>query len=105
VLSGKYGTYVADGSTNATLPKGVSVEELTFQQALDLLAERAARAPAGRAPRGARRSAPAKPVAEKRPATVKKPAAEKKPVREKKSPAEKRPPKAAKRSAKSPTPG
>ena len=106
VLSGKYGTYVADGTTNATLPKGVTVEELTFQQALDLLAERAARGPA-KARRGEKRAAAPKAAAPKaaapKTAAAKKPAAEtapaaaKKSTRERKSPAEKRPPKAAKR--------
>jgi DNA topoisomerase-1 len=52
LLAGRYGNYVTDGTTNATLPKDVAPEELTFQQALDLLAERAARGPA--APRGRR---------------------------------------------------
>jgi DNA topoisomerase-1 len=53
LLEGKYGNYVTDGNTNATLPKDVAPDALTFQQALDLLAERAARGPAG--PRGKRR--------------------------------------------------
>jgi DNA topoisomerase-1 len=56
VLSGKYGNYVADGVTNATLPKGVMVEELTFAEALNLLGERAARGPAK--PRRGGRAAP-----------------------------------------------
>ncbi len=46
VLSGRFGTYVTDGTTNATLPKDISVEDLTFDEALDLLAQRAARGPA-----------------------------------------------------------
>jgi DNA topoisomerase-1 len=45
LLSGRYGNYVTDGTTNATLPKDIAPEALTFQQALDLLAERAARGP------------------------------------------------------------
>lgn len=48
VLAGRYGTYVTDGVTNATLPKDVDPQSLTFAQALDLLAERAARGPATR---------------------------------------------------------
>jgi DNA topoisomerase I len=57
VLSGRYGNYVTDGTTNATLPKDVTPETLTLPQALDLLAERAARGPAPKARRGAKKSA------------------------------------------------
>lgn len=39
---GRYGLYVTDGETNASLPKDTSGEELTFEQALELLAARAA---------------------------------------------------------------
>jgi DNA topoisomerase-1 len=46
LLEGRYGLYVADGVSNASLPKGSSVEELTLEQALELLAARAARGPA-----------------------------------------------------------
>jgi DNA topoisomerase-1 len=53
LLEGRYGNYVTDGTTNATLPKDIAPDALTFQQALDLLAERAARGPA--LPRGKRR--------------------------------------------------
>ncbi len=45
LLDGRFGQYVTDGVTNATLPKDVSVDELTFEKALDLLAERAAKGP------------------------------------------------------------
>ncbi|MCO8122735.1 type I DNA topoisomerase [Stieleria sp. TO1_6] len=43
VLDGRYGPYVTDGETNASLPKGADPKELTFEAALDLLAERAAK--------------------------------------------------------------
>ena len=42
LLDGRYGPYVTDGETNASLPKEAKPEELTFNQALDLLATRAA---------------------------------------------------------------
>ncbi|MGV3486272.1 MAG: topoisomerase C-terminal repeat-containing protein, partial [Planctomycetaceae bacterium] len=45
LLEGRFGPYVADGTTNASLPKGVDPASLSFEAALDLLAERAARGP------------------------------------------------------------
>jgi DNA topoisomerase I len=59
LFEGRYGLYVADGTTNASLPKGQSPEELTLERAVELLAERAARGPAKRPTRrgAARRSA------------------------------------------------
>ncbi len=41
VMNGRYGAYVADGESNASLPKGVTVEDITLEAALALLAERA----------------------------------------------------------------
>ncbi len=43
VLNGRFGIYVTDGETNATVPRDTSVEELTFEKALDLLAARLAK--------------------------------------------------------------
>ena len=48
LFDGRYGLYVTDGVTNASLPKGTPAEGLKPEQALELLAERAARGPAQR---------------------------------------------------------
>ena len=73
LLDGRYGPYLTDGETNASLPKGASVEELTFAEALDLLAARAAlgppkkkRAKAKAAPAKSENGAPKKKSATKR---------------------------------------
>ena len=59
LLSGRYGPYVSDGKVNASLPRGTNPETLTFEEALSLLAEKAARGPAprGRAAAGKRATA------------------------------------------------
>jgi DNA topoisomerase-1 len=41
IYEGRYGPYVKHGKTNASLPKDVSVDTLTIEQALDLLAKKA----------------------------------------------------------------
>jgi len=43
VMDGRYGPYVTDGETNASLPKGTNPDELTMEVALQLLADRAAK--------------------------------------------------------------
>jgi len=45
VLSGRYGPYVKHGDVNATLPRGKEPAELTMDEALQLIAERAAKGP------------------------------------------------------------
>jgi DNA topoisomerase-1 len=55
LFEGRYGPYVTDGTTNASLPKGTTVEELSLDMALPLLAARAAAGPPKK--KGARRGA------------------------------------------------
>jgi DNA topoisomerase-1 len=52
VLSGRYGVYVTDGETNATVPKETPAEAVTFDMAVQLLAERAAKGPPPKRGRG-----------------------------------------------------
>jgi DNA topoisomerase-1 len=46
IKDGRFGPYVTDGETNASLRKGDSVESVTLQRAVELLAERRAAGPA-----------------------------------------------------------
>jgi DNA topoisomerase-1 len=57
IKDGKYGPYATDGTTNGSLPKGVSVEEFTLAQALTLLADRRANAPQKKGKRKATKKA------------------------------------------------
>jgi DNA topoisomerase I len=56
VKDGRFGPYVTDGETNASLRGGESVEGLTLDRAIELLAERRARGPATKRPRRRARS-------------------------------------------------
>jgi DNA topoisomerase-1 len=46
VKDGRFGPYVTDGETNASLRRGDDPESLTLERALELLAERRAKGPA-----------------------------------------------------------
>ncbi|WP_373317447.1 type I DNA topoisomerase [Protaetiibacter mangrovi] len=46
VRDGRFGPYVTDGVTNATIPRGVTVEEVDFERAVQLLADKRAKGPA-----------------------------------------------------------
>jgi DNA topoisomerase-1 len=83
VKDGRFGPYVTDGTTNASLRKGDDVSELTVERAAELLAERRAAGPSARkkAPakkRAAKKKTPAKKAAAKKSVSAKKTGAKKK---------------------------
>lgn len=59
VKDGRFGPYVTDGQTNASLRKTDAVETFTAERAIELLAEKRAKGPAPK------RAAAAKPAAKK----------------------------------------
>ena len=67
VKDGRFGPYVTDGEVNATIPRGDKVEEMTYERAVELLAEKRAKGPSVK--RG--RSSAAKKPAAKKPAAKK----------------------------------
>jgi DNA topoisomerase-1 len=72
VKDGRFGPYVTDGVTNATIPKAESVEEITFDRAVQLLADKRAKGPAKpRAKKAPAKKAPAKKAPAKKPAAAK----------------------------------
>ena len=80
IKSGRYGPYVTDGTTNASLPQGAEPEALTMEQAVELMDARVAKGPS----KGRRRAA--KPKAAKAAAPKKAKAAPKKKASKKATP-------------------
>jgi len=76
VMPGKYGPYVKWAKVNATLPKELSPETVTLDEALGLIAEKAGKGAKTKAPRKAAAKPAAKVAVAKTPAT-KKPATKK----------------------------
>ena len=76
VREGRFGPYVTDGETNASLRKGDAVEEITIERAAELLADRRARGPVKKAPatKATAKKAPAKKPRRRRPPAKKAPA-------------------------------
>ena len=73
IRDGRFGPYVTDGETNATIPRGTNVDDVDFEAAVQLLADKRAKGPAKK--RTTTRKAPAKkPAAKKTTATKKAPA-------------------------------
>jgi DNA topoisomerase-1 len=60
---GRFGPYVTDGETNATIPRGEDATEVTFERAVQLLADKRAKGPAKRPAR--RTTTTRKPTAKK----------------------------------------
>ncbi|MFM9448846.1 type I DNA topoisomerase [Streptomyces acidiscabies] len=78
VKDGRFGPYVTDGETNATLRSGDSVEEITPERGFELLAEKRAKTPAKKtAKKAPAKKAPAKKAAATKTAAAKKTAAKK----------------------------
>ena len=63
--SGRFGDYITDGVTNVTIPRGDTVESLTSERAVELLAEKRAKGPAKK-PAARRAPAKRKPAAKKK---------------------------------------
>ena len=84
IKDGRFGPYVTDGETNASLRKGDEVATITPERGAELLADRRAAAPAPRA-RKAPAKAPAKASTAKPKASPAKSAAAKKPAAAKKT--------------------
>ncbi len=66
LMAGRFGPYVTDGTTNATVPKSVEAEALTLEEAAQLIDARAAAGPVKKA-----RKAPVKKAAPKKRAAAK----------------------------------
>ncbi|MFF0500529.1 type I DNA topoisomerase [Nocardia aobensis] len=93
IKDGRFGPYVTDGETNASLRKGDEVESITDERASELLADRRAKGPVKKAAKKTAKKAPAKKTAAK--STAKKTTAAAKKTTAKKTAAKKAPAKKA----------
>ena len=63
IMPGRFGPYVKSGKVNATLPKGVDPEQVTMEQAVELIAAKAAKGPGKKPARTTKAKPAAKPKA------------------------------------------
>lgn len=75
LMEGRFGPYVTDGNHNASIPRGTSVDEVTLDFAVELLAQRALKAPAKKKKKAKKKTATKKTAKKK---TAKKKTAAKK---------------------------
>ncbi|WP_437386980.1 type I DNA topoisomerase [Plantibacter flavus] len=72
IKDGRFGAYVTDGITNATIPRGEQVEDVDFERAVQILADKRAKGPAKpKAKKAPAKKAPAKKAPAKKAATTK----------------------------------
>ncbi len=64
--SGRFGDYITDGVTNVTIPRGETVETITHEKAVELLAEKRAKGPSRKPARRTTATARKKPAAKKK---------------------------------------
>jgi DNA topoisomerase-1 len=89
LMRGRYGPYVTDGATNATIPRDSDPLSVTLDQALALIAERVAKGggkPAKKTNKKEKKNSDTKPAREKSAATKKKSAPAKKAAGKKRKP-------------------
>lgn len=67
IKDGRFGAYVTDGETNATLRKDDAIEAVTLERAVELLAEKRARGPVKNGRTAAKRTTTARKPAAKKP--------------------------------------
>lgn len=71
LMEGRYGPYVTDGTTNATLPKTIAPDQLTLEEAAQLIDARAAAPAKGKKKAAPKKKAPAKKAPAKKAAAKK----------------------------------